>query len=569
MMSAEDKRGEIRTKLQRIYGEQIGEQTYRKLLPLLKESAQGELAPLTVTQQDVMLICYGDQLQNEEDPPLAVLHQFLKRHIHPHINAVHILPFYPWSSDDGFSVIDYEDVDPALGDWTHIQALQRDFRLMFDAVFNHISVESEWFAAYRRGEAPYDTFFIDVPPGIDLSLVVRPRALPLLTPVETANGVKQVWTTFSADQADLNYGNPRVLLEMIRILLLYVERGADFIRLDAIGFLWKEVGTTSLHLEQTHLIIQIMRAVLDVVASHVVLITETNVPHEENISYFGDGENEAQLVYQFPLPPLILHTLTAGDATHLTAWAQSLEDVSQRTTFFNFTASHDGIGLRPATGLLSEAEIEALVELTTAHGGAVSYRTDTEVGQSPYELNITYFDAITDPAVTAIDPQTAIDRFIVSQAMMLALAGLPGVYFHSLFGSRNWQAGVRRTGRNRSINREKLDVQDLEHRLADPDGLTRKVFDRYLQLINLRAERPAMHPLAPQQILSLDSRVFAVQRSTSDGKETLLLLHNVTGEAVTVSLPGGSWRHLLFGTDLQGEVELKPYEVAWLMKVLS
>ena len=363
---------------------------------------------LEVTQKDVVLITYGDMMHFEDDIPLKVQHKFLKETISEFINSVHILPFYPYSSDDGFSVIDYYAVHPEMGDWQHIEAFGQDFRLMFDAVFNHISAQSDWFQKFLRGEEPYKDYFVTVDPHTDLSAVVRPRALPLLTPFETAEGIKHLWTTFSDDQIDLNAANPAVLLDLIKILLFYVHKGAKLIRLDAIAFLWKKVGTSSIHLEETHLIIQLLRDALDWVAPETILITETNVPHKENISYFGDGNNEAQMVYQFPLPPLILHTLTTGDATALTQWASDLEPAGEATTFFNFTASHDGIGLRPVTSLLSDREVERLVKVVQEHGGYVSYRAQSDGSQSPYELNITYFDAITHPDVTSQDPQLAV-----------------------------------------------------------------------------------------------------------------------------------------------------------------
>ena len=129
----------------------------------------------------------------------------------------------------------------------------------------------------------------------------------------------------------MNFKNPDVLLALLDALLFYVARGARFIRLDAIAYLWKRIGTSCIHLPQTHAVIQFWRAVLDEVAPHVLLITETNVPHADNVSYFGDGTNEAQLVYNFALPPLVLHALLRGDATHLTRWAQSLTLPSDRS----------------------------------------------------------------------------------------------------------------------------------------------------------------------------------------------------------------------------------------------
>ncbi|MGB7342536.1 MAG: sugar phosphorylase [Phototrophicaceae bacterium] len=549
----------IQSKLTRIYGAEIGQSTYHKLTALLTPIRTGDVQHLAVSEADAILICYGDHIQDGDTPPLQVLHHFLKQQVKPTINSIHILPFYPWTSDDGFSVLDYYQVDPALGDWEHINAMKADFRLMFDAVFNHMSAQSEWFKKYLADEAPYNQYFIAVPPETDLSDVVRPRALPLLTAFETASGTKHVWTTFSDDQVDLNASNPDVLLELLKITRFYVEQGADLIRLDAIAFLWKEIGTSSIHLEQTHLIIQLMRDFLDIVAPDVVLITETNVPHEENISYFGNGINEAQMVYQFPLPPLILQTLASGDSRYLTQWAQSLDGIGGRTTFFNFTASHDGIGLRPVTGILSQDEIEALVNRTKAHGGHVSYKANSDGSQSPYEMNITYFDAITHPDITASDPDTAIDRFIVSQAIQLSLAGVPGIYFSSLFGSRNWSEGVEQTGRFRTINRQKRDLTRLTHEL-NSDTLTHKVFTRYMDLITQRRANPAFHPLASQTILALDTGVFAILRQSRDGQQAVLALHNVTDTAITVHLPDavvalGAWA---------SSITLEPYAVAWL-----
>ncbi|MEO0598037.1 MAG: alpha-amylase family glycosyl hydrolase, partial [Chloroflexota bacterium] len=416
---------------------------------------------------------------------------------------------------------------------------------------------SDWFKGYLAEQAPYDDYFVAVPPETDLSAVVRPRALPLLTPFETASGVtKHVWTTFSDDQIDLNVQNPDVLIALLKILRFYVENGASLIRLDAIGFLWKEIGTTSIHLEETHLLIQVMRDLLDIIAPDVVLVTETNVPHEENISYFGDGTNEAQMVYQFPLPPLVLHTLTSGDSTHLTRWAQSLDAPGERTTFFNFTASHDGIGLRPVTGILSSEEIETLVNTVKGQGGHVSYKTNSDGSQSPYEMNITYFDAITDPAITASDPETAVNRFIVSQAIQLSLAGVPGIYFSSMFGGRNWHEGVAETGRNRTINRRKFNFADLSEAIAE-DTLQQRVFAQYTALLDKRRASVAFHPLAKQTVLSLDTRVFAVLREAQDGSATVLALHNVSGETVTLDLPDG------FGDEM---VELSAYEVRWVAR---
>ena len=298
------------------------------------------------------------------------------------IGGVHLLPFFPFSSDDGFSVTDFWKVDPRLGTWNDVALLGKNFRLMFDGVINHVSRESEWFQAFVRGEPPFTDYFICADPNADLSQVTRPRTSPLLTPVKTTRGTKHVWTTFSADQIDLNYKNPEVLLKIIELLLFYAEQGAEVIRLDAIAYLWKEPGTTCIHLPQTHRVVKLFRSVFDQVAPGVILITETNVPHADNVSYFGNGTDEAQMVYNFALPPLVLHTFHTGNAQRLTNWAATLTTPSRSTTFFNFIASHDGIGVMPARGLLSESEIHELVRRTLAHGGKVSSKSNPDGSES-------------------------------------------------------------------------------------------------------------------------------------------------------------------------------------------
>ncbi len=561
----------IRARLSTLYGDERADSALDRLLALLPAAGAAESdAAVALTERDAVLISYGDQVRRAGEAPLVTLRTVLEQITGP-IDALHILPFYPYSSDDGFSVIDYEQVDPALGSWADVQALGRRYRLMFDAVFNHISAQSAWFQNYLTGDPRYADYFIALDPATDVSLVTRPRALPLLTPFETSVGQQHLWTTFSDDQIDLNAANPDVLVELIRILLFYVEQGAQLIRLDAIGFLWKQVGTVCIHLPETHLIIQLMRDVLDLAAPRTILVTETNVPHLENIRYFGHGNDEAQMVYQFPLPPLILHTLRSGDATALSRWAATIERVSDRTTFFNFAASHDGIGIRPVTGILNDDEIAALVALTKAHGGNVSYKVNSDGSQSPYELNITYFDAITDPRLTAERPDLAVSRFIVSQAIMLAFLGVPGIYFHSLVGSRNDEVGLAQTGRYRSINREKLDADALVVALADANSLRAQVYRRYTELLTLRTNEAAFDPLGFQAVLNLNRSVFAIERQSRDRTSRVIALHNVSGTVLDLSVPTGpaaQWVNLIDRRSYQAangrvHLTLRPYEVAW------
>ncbi len=563
----------IHTHLRALYGAALGDAAFEKLTsppaPLPEHafrSGRGGRG-VRLTERDAILITYGDQLHEPDRVPLRTLAEFCEQHLRGVVDGLHILPFYPYSSDDGFSVIDYKQVNPALGSWGDVARIERHFRLMFDGVINHISAQSAWFKAFLRDDPKYRDYFIVVDGDPDLSQVVRPRTLPLLTEFTTPSGVKKVWTTFSADQIDLNYANPDVLLDIIDVLLFYVAHGAELIRLDAIAYLWKEIGTSCIHLPQTHRVVQLLRAILDEVAPHVLLITETNVPHQDNLSYFGDGHNEAQLVYNFALPPLTLHTFRTGDATALTRWAAGLALPSDQTTFFNFLASHDGIGLNPARGILREDEIDALVQQVVAHGGRVSYKTNPDGSTSPYELNINYFDALSDPH--GGEPLSLqIDRFVAAHAIMLALAGVPGIYFHSLFGSRSWPEGVTQLGYNRAINRQKYDRAEVEHELSDPQARRYHVFHRLKQLLQVRSTSSAFDPQSEQHVLTISDHVFAIERAAAT--EQVLCLHNVTSRPQAIQLES-EWQaatDLVTARKMTGTaVTLTPYQVLWLRRV--
>ena len=576
----------MRERLRFLYGDEVGDATFAELGQLLDRFRPrlGARASPPVTsvgpavsgsgrfdERDVLLITYGDTILSPGQPPLRALGAFATRHLHALVSTIHVLPFFPYSSDYGFSVVDYERVNPELGTWDDIVPLGAGFKLMFDVVLNHVSAEGPWFQAFLRGEPPYDQYFITADPRTDLSGVTRPRTTALLTRFDTAGGERWVWTTFGPDQVDLNYANPAVLLRMIEVLLTYVERGADLLRMDAVGYLWKEIGTSCIHLPQTHKVIKLFRDVLDAVAPDIAIVTETNVPHADNVSYFGNGQDEAQMVYQFPLAPLVLDAIARGDAGHLTAWAGSLTTPSDETTFFNFLASHDGIGVVPASGLLSTAEVDSLARRTLAHGGQVSSKTNPDGTESPYELNVTFFDALSDPADGSEPWETKLDRFICSQAIMLALAGVPGVYVHSLFGSHNDQAGYARSGWKRDLNHERLDLTELERRLADATSETARVFARYARLLAARRAEPAFHPQASQEVLAAGSGVFALRRGPLEGR-TVLALHNVSGEPRRVDLTDldgqgdGPRVDMVSGQEIVPgrSLELTPYQVAWL-----
>ncbi len=534
--------------LESLYGAEIAQSVAPRLEAMIAASRRHSARSPLWDQSDTWVISYPDQFRRPGEVPLAGLRSFFDRHLHPVFNGVHLLPFHPWSSDRGFSVIDPLAVNPEYGTWTDIDLLASDARLMADAVVNHLSVESPWFSDFLRRRPGSEHLFRTVEPGADLTTVVRPRTSPPTTEFLRPDGSRvTVWTTFSPDQADLDYRHPEVLLRIIAVLLNYLDHGARAIRLDAVAFLWKQEGTPSIHLPQTHTIVSIFRSVLAAVDPSVILVTETNVPHRENISYFGPPERpEAHAVYQFALPPLVLHALLTGSAGPLREWAASVTPERPDTTFLNFLASHDGVGLRPVEDLLPRTEIDNIISMCEAVGGRVNSRAGEDGEPVPYELGGTWMSLIGAGA-----PQFALRRHLASHAIAFSLRGIPLVYAHSLLGSLNDTAAYMRTGQPRDLNRATVELAEIERSLLKADSVPSRVLNGLKIQLRARAARPAFHPNSDQRILADHDAVFGVERTSAEGCRSLVLV-NVTDSPTEFRLPSdGKWT-------LAGHREISP-----------
>lgn len=522
------------------------------------------------SEKDNYVITYGNTFIDGEHKPLDLLYDFLEEHLKGKINGVHILPYFPFTSDDGFAITDYYSVNTGLGAWEDIERISSDFKLMSDLVINHCSSQSTMFNEYLQGHERYSRFFFEASAGDDLSAVVRPRAHPLLREVQTADGMKNVWCTFSHDQVDFDFRNPEVLLEFVRILRFHIDRGVRTVRLDAIAFLWKEVGTSSIHMRQTHEIVRLLRLLADYSEEAIVLITETNVPNTENLSYFGN-RNEAHVVYNFSLPPLLLHALLNGTSKHLNAWQMSMPPAQLGCTYFNFTASHDGIGMRPAEGLLSPEEIDQMINAVKAFGGLVSMREGNDGLMHPYEINVSLFDALQGTLKGA--DNWNIERFLCSQIVAMGLEGIPAFYMHSLLATNNDHAGVEKLGYNRAINRHRWNYPEILSLLDNPETHHARVFERLKQLMGIRALQPAFHPNATQFTLQLGDALFGFWRQSLDRTQSIFAIHNVTDEPVSISalslnlIDGEKWVDALSNEIIaafEGDIEFSPYQCRWI-----
>lgn len=522
-------------------------------------------------ESDILLITYADTVQREGEKPLQTLYRFLKDCLAETVSAVHILPFFPYSSDDGFSVMDYLAVNESHGSWSDVEKIAGDFKLMADLVINHMSARSRWFENFRKRVDPGKDYFFEGNPKDDLSAVIRPRTSPLLVPVQTEDGERYVWCTFSEDQVDLNFANPRVLIEFAGIIKQYLDHGVLMFRLDAVAFLWKEPGTPCIHLQQTHELIKILRLLIQHHTPNAVVITETNVPNRENLTYFGNA-NEAHVIYNFSLPPLLINTLVTGSCRHLKTWLMSMPPAQMGTTYLNFIASHDGIGMRPTDGLLEEDEKQRLINTMESFGGRVSHRRTADGRDEPYEINIALWDALKGTAEGGAD-HCQLQRFLCAHAIMLALEGIPAFYIHSLLGTENDYARVENTGRLRSINRGQWQLDKLEEELENPLCHHSKVYHELKRLIGIRRGQAAFHPNATQFTLHLGLQIFGFWRQSMRRDQSVFCIHNISNEVQQVALSDinligtDSWVDLISGMaidDLSGSITLKPYQSVWL-----
>jgi len=521
-------------------------------------------------QHDMVLITYGNSVQREGEEPLKTLHTFMNEHIRDYINGVHILPFFPFCSDDGFAVMDYYQVNPILGDWEDIEHIAHDYRLMADLVINHGSSSGKWFNNFIKGEGVGHDYFYTTAPDTPISQVVRPRTTPLLRETETADGTKYVWCTFSHTQVDFDFRNIEVLKEFINIIRFYLDKGIRIFRLDAVAFLWKKLSTNCLNLPETHEVVRLMRSLIQHAQPDAVIITETNIPNRENLSYFGNA-NEAHCIYNFSLPPLLVNTMVTGNCTYLKQWLMSMPPAQNGTAYFNFIASHDGIGLRPAEGLLSESEIASLINTMQNFGGQISWRAGENGVKKPYEINIALFDAL--QGTTQGKDEWNVDRFICAHAVMLALEGIPGIYIHSLLATSNDTKKLEETKQNRGINRHEWDYDALQTKLADPESQQNKVSSLLKKLIHLRQQQRAFHPNATQFTLHMGEHLFGFWRQSMDRKQSIFCIYNIskTPQPLRIAelnlVVTDRWWDLISGHIFDESTEtftVAPYQVLWI-----
>ena len=563
--------------LNRIYADVLDKKNIKQLSNSLLEhviETQNDM-PLHITedgeswsQNTIVMITYADTIEDKNSLPINSINKFLKEYCADTFEIVHILPFFPSSSDKGFSVKDYYSVYHQFGQWNDILRISKEFGVMADVVINHGSSESLWFKNFIKAKGKGSDYFLNFDEPFDTSKVVRPRTSDLLNPVKTNDGIKYVWCTFSKDQVDYNFSNPVVLFEFVQIIIFYLAKGITVFRFDAVAFIWKKIGTSCINLEKTHEIVRLFRTLLTYLSPKAILVTETNTPARENVSYFGNA-NEAHWIYNFSLPPILIYSILAGDSSYLEKLTMSMPPSQLGTSYLNFIASHDGIGLRPAETFLTKDEVTRFINLMEQNGGRVSYRSNNTDTPEPYEINITLFDAMKESFNKEVN--LCVERFMCIHAIMLSLEGVPAFYIHSLFGTRNDYALYKQTNQNRSLNRGKIKISEID--LSNESEPQSYIFLQLKKLMLIRKKQPAFHPNAVQFTLHLGSNLYGIWRQSLDKKQSIFCISNLTDEVVNLSLLDlnligfDHWRDIISEVeidDITSEIEFRPYQTMWL-----
>jgi sucrose phosphorylase len=544
-----------------------------QLLQILSQSSEDHDVPIGSPRwkgDDAVLITYANTVADDAAFGLQSLRGLVNRHLEPFARVIHVLPFLKSTSDGGFAVSSYQKIEQQYGDWSDLSALAEGRRLMADLVLNHVSASHPWVQQFLRNEQPGESCVLEASPDPCWNDVVRPRSSALFTQLSGPNGRRQVWTTFGPDQVDLDWHHPQVLIGFIELLNRLLGHGVRWIRLDAVGFVWKEPNTSCIHLPQAHRLVQVLRYLLDRHGPDGVVVTETNVPEQENLSYLRNGQ-EAHLAYNFPLPPLLLEAAMSGRADLLNGWLTRWPQLPNQTGLLNFTACHDGVGLRPLEGLMADQRVLQLLVGCERRGGLISHRRLNNGEEVPYEINISWWSAMADGGIDPTYLQR--ERFLLTQLMIMALPGVPAFYLPALLAAPNDLTRFRRTGHRRDLNRPQFTAQALERRLADPDADVSALLPVLKRALAERAVHLALHPDAPMQVLSAD-RLDRVILQRSYGGETLVAVHNITASRLSLRLGrlGGDvnqpWADCLSGHVFAPHQlhSLEPYAVHWLVQ---
>ena len=543
-----------------VYAEEI----FRIIKKYNSKGKQGK--KISISEKTSVLICYGDSLLNgNKEKTLKIFRKFYKKKLEKFFEVIHFLPFYPSSSDSGFSVKDHYRVDKKLGDWSDINRQSKKTNIMADIVINHASSKGLWFKNFLRNKSPGKEYFLTVSKKFNISKVIRPRENKLLKRIGIFKKNNLLWRTFSEDQIDLNFKNPKVLLRFIKIIINLANNGVTIFRLDAIAYLWKRSGSKCINLKETHEIIRLIRIVCNSLKSKPIIITETNLPEKENLSYLGVNNNESHWIYNFSLPPLLVYSFLFEDSTYLNKWSKNLPTTKIGNNYLNFIASHDGIGMRPVEGYLNKDRLSKFFKRLKKNGGQLSYRKIQGSSKKVYEANITLFNAFQK---TDYDKKGRyfLERYISAHAIMIGFEGIPAIYFNSIFGTSNDEHKYIISGNKRDLNRYKWNKNRLENLLKNKTSKESIYYQRIMNLMFIKKQNKAFHPNAKRENFNLGKKIFCFKRTSLDKKQIIYNITNLSSKYQILNLNNKfkKFKNLLGRSKISCGLKLKPYETLWL-----
>ena len=539
-----------------------------QIIQIIKKFNQKNLKKkITISEKTSLVISYGDNVYSNNTNSIKVFQNFFKKNLDKYFNSIHFLPFYPSSSDSGFAVKDHYKIEKRIGSWSDIKRISKSNHVMADIVINHSSARGLWFKNFLKKKRPGKDYFLTVNSEFNTSKVVRPRDHKLLKKIDIFKKPDYLWRTFSADQIDLNFKNPSVLLRFIKIVIHLVNNGVTIFRLDAIAYLWKQNGTNCINLKQTHEIVKLLRLITSLLNVKTIIISETNLPEKENLSYFGKND-EANWIYNFSLPPLLIHAFLFENSSYLNKWSKNLPNTKVSNSYLNFIASHDGIGMRPTEGILNKKSLNNFLKRLKKNGSKFSYRKVQNKSRKVYEANITVFDALkksdTDP-----DGRFNLERYVAAHAIMISFEGIPAIYFNSLFGKSNDEAKYVITGNNRDVNRYKWNYKNISKKLGDKTSKQSIFFQNLGKLLSIKRKQKAFHPNAKRLNINLGPKIFCFKRLSLDRKQSIICITNLSSTNQNAKLD----RSLINYKDLMSPktklvekniLALKPFQTVWL-----
>lgn len=480
------------------------------------------------------------------------------------VNMVHVMPILDCpedNSDGGYAVRDFCKIDARYGTNEDVEALaatlkRRDMLLVLDVVVNHTSNEHEWAQRARKGEKKYQDYYyiFDDRETPNLYEETMPEIFPATSPGNFTwdeEMGKWVMTVFNNYQWDLNYRNPAVLIEMIDIILFWANKGADILRLDAVAFLWKKIGSVCQNEREAHLLLQLMKDCCQVTAPGVLFIAEAIVSPGEITKYFGEdaiNAKECEIAYNATLMALLWDAVATKNAKLLTRGIKSLPDKLERATWLNYVRCHDDIGLGFDDNDARMCEYDPaqhrrfLIDYFTGRfsgspARGLPFGENPKTGDARISGSLASLVGLETALETRNEEEidTAVKSILLLHSMILSFGGIPLLYYGDAIGMLNsveYLADPAKRDDNRWVHRSRFDWNKAEKR-RKADTVEHRIFNALRRMIALRKETVAFADFDNRQLFTVDNPNLLVysRTDTQNTRNKVMVVANFNLEA--------------------------------------